>query len=244
MKFKKYFPTLLSILTVILIPYFLYKIRNLLKFTIESLSNYSPRLLDLQNSLTTNITLQETLNIQNELSSIHFATQKALAINYFLLPIGIFLIWILTEGFSWKIKNKVKLSTFTLYSLPLFILLYLFILQLLELISAVFFYTEFNIIYLLISGLFLLVYSYIAFISLSVKKNFMQNLRAAKDNIRLFPEFFLFIITTVLVLISMIIIYIFLSADYSIIIPFIVLIILTLLLIWQKNRLIKKILFF
>ena len=93
MKFKKYFPTLLSILTVILIPYFLYKIRNLLKFTIESLSNYSPRLLDLQNSLTTNITLQETLNIQNELSSIHFATQKALAINYFLLPIGIFLIW-------------------------------------------------------------------------------------------------------------------------------------------------------
>ena len=113
MKFKKYFPTLLSILTVILIPYFLYKIRNLLKFTIESLSNYSPRLLDLQNSLTTNITLQETLNIQNELSSIHFATQKALAINYFLLPIGIFLIWILTEGFSWKIKNKVKLSTFT-----------------------------------------------------------------------------------------------------------------------------------
>src|SRR3989338_1075935 len=244
MKFKKYFPTLLSILTVILIPYFLYKIRNLLKFTIESLSNYSPRLLDLQNSLTTNITLQETLNIQNELSSIHFATQKALAINYFLLPIGIILIWILTEGFSWKIKNKVKLSTFTLYSLPLFILLYLFILQLLELISAVFFYTEFNIIYLLISGLFLLVYSYIAFISLSVKKNFMQNLRAAKDNIRLFPEFFLFIITTVLVLISMIIIYIFLSADYSIIIPFIVLIILTLLLIWQKNRLIKKILFF
>src|SRR3989338_489472 len=180
MKFKKYFPTLLSILTVILIPYFLYKIRNLLKFTIESLSNYSPRLLDLQNSLTTNITLQETLNIQNELSSIHFATQKALAINYFLLPIGIFLI----------------------------------------------------------------LYSYIAFISLSVKKNFMQNLRAAKDNIRLFPEFFLFIITTVLVLISMIIIYIFLSADYSIIIPFIVLIILTLLLIWQKNRLIKKILFF
>jgi len=246
MKLKKYLSIILSILTVILIPFFLYLTRRLLKSFLDKLSEYSPQLMQLQLDLATkNLTISETLTIQEQVHTIEFATQKALAINYLLLPIGIFLIWILTEGISWKINNKTKLKLFTLCSIPLFIVLYLFILQLLNFLSSLIYYTEYNIYLLVASGILLLILTYISFISVTLKEKLKHNLLFAKTNLKyLLLPFIFFTLSSTLILITIIIIYIFLSADYSILTPFIVLIALTILLIWQKNRLIKKILSF
>lgn len=243
MKLNKHLSTILSILTVILIPFFLYLTRNLLKSSLEKLQEYTPQLMQLQSDLSTkNLTLAETITLQNQVHTIEFATQKALAINYILLPLGIFIIWLITEGISWKLKNKTKLKLFTFYSIPLFIILYLFILQLLNFLSSLLYYTESNIYLLIASGILLLIITYITFISTTLNKTLKQNLLFAKTNLKyLIIPFIFFTLSSTLVLATIIIIYIFLSADYSILIPFIFLILLTLLLIWQKNRLIKKI---
>ena len=172
--------------------FFLLFVREKMSGYIMSLQNYAPLLVDVQ---TESVGQLDTI-----MPTINSLLTKVYLFQYFIIPLTIFLIWCLFQGYVWKVLNKNKILKFSLLSLPLIFLLILLISYSFNVLSFAFYGSDFSPVYACLLLILLIVISYFTFINYtlhnqSIKKNLRFGIKNIKKLILPFGLFSFFTLT-------------------------------------------------
>ncbi len=204
---------LYDILTALLVVGFLHEIREYTRNALETLQAYTPQIANIQEA---NILAHE-----ETIHAIEALTHKTLMINYIAIPIGVLLIFFITQGLLWQKEYKVPIKHFVITALPM-AAAGLFMIGMTLNAATYFVYAEQTS--LLIWGLSILLFftlSYFCFNRLIHPRKTYKQIAQFK----LYKEHALMMLTSLLILLGIALIYIFLQIGANQIFPIIVLLI-------------------
>lgn len=119
-------------LTLLLFSYFSMK---KISFYILEISNANPQLLDIQSQLTGNLTNYNSTILSSTLSSVQSAVDGLYNLQYFIIPISLFLIWTIFQGLIYYFIEKTNFLNFTKKFILITISVYIIFLTLIILSS-------------------------------------------------------------------------------------------------------------
>ena len=207
--------------------------RKQLQLYMDNLQNLSPQVSDLanilssQNLTTYNQTYAE--QIISQTNNLVFNTQIFLL----LIPITMIIFYLITQSINWKIINKTKISLFLLSSIPFLAISLLFLNSLLDLLQTFLYEESTNLILTLsLFVLFIIITYFTLIFYIKGKIKFIKQ--------AILPCF-LILLNWFFILLNLILVYIFILTEQSILILLFPLIILLIIFNYQRTSFIKKV---
>ena len=246
MKTKNFFITLsLEIIFTFFIIGILFYSREKTSGYIISIQEFSPELSKLQEELgKSNLTSYDQSAVQDKLNTIEKTLDSALLLNKYIVPISIILLSLLFYFLIWKFTNNISIKNFLLFSVVPLVLLFITILSFLNYLAFIYLGLDSDNFYFLISFIILLIISYyLSLVSLSYKNNsFTDSLKFSFKNFKhLILQFILILISNIILLSLILVIFVLSYAEYSIVIPSIILLVLLVIINIQRFYFVKKV---
>ncbi|GEM_PF-4446578 len=243
-KNNAWYPLGLSIIEVVLVLLLLLGVRDYTKATILDLQHAAPDLAKLQNELAAeNLTTYDYGAASAQIDRVDKAVTKGMFVAKVVLPIGLFIIMGICTFLIWSSVAQVRLFYFLKYFIVLFFFAYLFMSTFFSFLS--YFLVgdgDFSLFFFVLLGILLIVWSYIYVISLVHKKAFIQNVKFGWKHLRsLLGWLIFFILLNKVITIMVMLIFIFLWAGTSIVIPGIMMIVCLLAVTWIRAHFAQKI---
>ncbi len=230
------------IFTVLLISLLIF-VRTESKSYFQQVQGFSEDIAHIENGLSSNeFTEQDTLNADQTLTSLNKILTKSIFLNVLLLPLVIFLLWVVFQGLIWRSLTKMSLSKFALISIIPVVLFFSLILYFLEYVSFVFFKdTTASLVVLILMVLLLFIVNYF-YLILVLKPNLKMKeiFKIAKTKFsKLIVPYLILSLTAFIYLILGVLIFIFSYVGTSFIIPALLLALLLILLQYERKWLLK-----
>ena len=222
----------------------LYFIRIKFKEYMNQIFAITPSLVSLKDQLQTealsNIDVTQASNLLN---SVDLIIKKAFFLNLIVLPIGLFIFYIIFEGTVWKLLTKISFKRFILYSIPSVILLYLTVIVGLKHAGYILLNEGSNMLALtLLSVIILVIVYYFTLVLYSRNNSFKNNVIFAIKNIkRLALPYLILVIISFFIFMLILILYILLLVNLSVILSLVLLIIILICHLFVRNWFIKKV---
>lgn len=209
----------------------------------EQVQGFSQEIASLEEELAGEASPEEIARATDRLDTIDGILTRSLLLNTLLLPLLLFVFWIVFQGGIWKLSTHVSFTKFTLASIIPMILFFIFVLYFLDYLSYVMFndtVASLGMLLLILLTLTVSAYFFLVIIlkpQLSLKNSLVFAKTCFK---KLILPFFLLIIAGGIYVLLLTLIFIFTYVGVSSILPGLLLIVLLVILNYQRSKLVKK----
>jgi len=245
MKTKTFlFTFTLEIIFTIIVIYLLFYSRDKTRNYLLDIQEASPELNKLQEDLgKQSLTTYDQENVQKKLDEVENTLDKAIILNQVIVPVIILILSLIFYSLLWKISSGIYLKKFLIYSIFPLLLFFFSAVQFLNYLAYVYLQLgSNNIILLIVSVILLIILYYFSLVLFSKNVKFKQSIGFAVKNFkRLILTYILVLFANALLLFLILIIFVLSFAQYSIIIPSILLVILLIIMNFQRLHFIEKV---
>ncbi|HLC86420.1 MAG TPA: hypothetical protein VJG30_03985 [Candidatus Nanoarchaeia archaeon] len=245
MKNKKLlFTFLIELLFAVILISLLFYARDKTRNYLIEVQEFTPELSQLQENLgKESLTSYNKEEVQNRLDTVEKTLDKAILLNQVIIPIVLLVLSLIFYSLLWKISSGISIKNFFVYSILPLLLFFFSIVQFLNYLAFV--YLDLgsnNIILLVVSVVLLLISYYFLLVLLSRNSKFKQSIVFAVKNFRRFIFFYILVLlTNALFLFLILVIFVLSFAEYSIVVPSVLLVILLILINFQRLYFVKKV---